>query len=263
MMQGLQHTDCMQEERLSTQATQAVKLYITSNRDLEDLDTQALNELPVWIAASGFVKAVKKHPALSFEDHALFPLWVLLLGEGPNLRFHNKAMTAPHVIEAHKYFVATLVQKFVFDKRLGANSWERDCDAAVDFWSIYLSHLLTICVSEGHINNDFRAQYRAGLKPWHIRVPDDMKLNTGRRLPDGRRYRSKLNQKTSKGGHQVGRWITITRKTTKPNLTLTTDTAEGSHRYHRDTRRHNGEVQDTWMTRIRRGWLRRRKQQAP
>ena len=71
-MQGLQHTDCMQEERLSTQATHAVKLYITSNRDLEDLDTQALNELPVWTAASGFVKAVKKHPALSFEDHALF-----------------------------------------------------------------------------------------------------------------------------------------------------------------------------------------------
>ena len=40
-MQGLQHTDCMQRKSLSKQATQVVKLYITSNRDLEDLERDA------------------------------------------------------------------------------------------------------------------------------------------------------------------------------------------------------------------------------
>ena len=44
-MEGLQHTDCMQRRTLSIQATQALQLYITSDRNLEDLDTQALNEL--------------------------------------------------------------------------------------------------------------------------------------------------------------------------------------------------------------------------
>ena len=39
-MQGLQHTDCMQRQTLSRQATQALQLYITSDRNLEDLDTQ-------------------------------------------------------------------------------------------------------------------------------------------------------------------------------------------------------------------------------
>jgi hypothetical protein len=39
-MEGLQHTDCMQRQTLSRQATQALQLYITSDRNLEDLDTQ-------------------------------------------------------------------------------------------------------------------------------------------------------------------------------------------------------------------------------
>lgn len=72
--QGLQRTDEMQEQRLSTQARHAVNIYITSNKDLDDLDPPPLGELPVWAAAAEFVKAVQEQPTLSFADHALFPL---------------------------------------------------------------------------------------------------------------------------------------------------------------------------------------------
>ena len=185
MVQGLQRTDGMQEQRLSMQARHAVNLYITSNRDLDYLNPPALEELPVWTAAAEFVKAVKDQPTLSFEDHALFPLWVLLLGDGPNLRLHYVTMAATHVVKAHERFIASFVQKFVFDKQLGANSWENDCSDAVDFWSIYLSHLLTICGSEGYIDEAFRGQYREGLLTWQIRVPGETDGDEEGHLLDG------------------------------------------------------------------------------
>ena len=95
-------------------------------------------------------------------------------------------MEAPHVIEAHEKFIDSFVQKFVFDKQLGANYWEYDYNNAVDFWSVYLSHLLTNCSVGGYIDDAFRAQYHKGLLPWQIQIPTkEMSDDEVEHLPDG------------------------------------------------------------------------------
>ena len=100
--QGLQQTDEMQEQRLSTQARRAVNSYIASTREVDEFNSPVLYQLPIWEAAAEFMKAVREQPNLSFAEHALFPLWVLLLGDDLSLHFHHMTMEATHVIEAHK-----------------------------------------------------------------------------------------------------------------------------------------------------------------
>ena len=72
-----------------------------------------LCQLPIWEAATQFVKAVQEQPKLSFADHALFPLWMLLIGDGLSLHLHHMTMKAPHVIEAHEKFIDSFVSRFV------------------------------------------------------------------------------------------------------------------------------------------------------
>ena len=196
--QGLQRTDGMQEQRLLMQARQAVNMYIASNRNVDKLHTLVLCQRQIWEAAAEFMKAVREHPQLSFADHALFPLWVLLLGDGLSLRVHHKTMKATHVIEAHEKFIDSFVEKYVFDQQLGVNTWgTTGYNNAVDFWSVYLSHLLTTCSVRGYIERTFEGQYYAGLLPDQIRLPaTDMSCNGAElqrsQLPDA-------SQRTHKG----------------------------------------------------------------
>jgi hypothetical protein len=81
-------------------------------------------------------------------------------------------MKAAHVIAAHEKFIDSFVQKYVFDQQLGVNNWATTgYDNAVDFWSVYLSQLLTTCSERGFIGHTFEAQYYEGLLPSQIRIP--------------------------------------------------------------------------------------------
>ena len=75
------------------------------------------------------------------------------------------------MIQAHERFIDSFVFRFFFDQRLGTHSWHTDFSNAVNFWSVYLSHLLTNCNACGYIHKNFRAQYHTELQPWHIRMP--------------------------------------------------------------------------------------------
>ena len=88
VQQGLQRTDELQRQTLSTQARQAINSYLASNRYVDVLNPPMLCHLPFLKGATLFVKVVQEQPKLSFADHALFPLWVLLLGDGLSLHLH-------------------------------------------------------------------------------------------------------------------------------------------------------------------------------